>query len=565
MSSTRRSAVQNSSNPDSPGLATWLGALLLLLSTPLFLRMPLTNDTLLYDLQTRLFTEGAVPYRDVLEPNWPGVFWIQSAIRGIFGRSSEAMRAFDLACILATCGMSRLLANKAGATIRGANWLGLAFLAFYLGCSEWCHCQRDVWLLFPITLATWLRLFRFGRALSPFGYCALAICDGAIWGAAIWLKPYAGLVALAVGFTTLPLVPRGRLAIEIVGTLTGGATALLAGMAWLANTGALAPWLETMQVWNPRYLAAGRVNWTWPRFRVMALRMQPWYGLHLVAVPLAVLSVTKLFRRWVALRSELWSNRGVLVTTASLSAIYLATMLHVFLLQHLFDYVHAPAVLLAIVVVGVWLAQPDRSANWRLVAVAMGVLAAVQSPLSKPERVRLWWACVTQPTNSKLQDKLALLANPRRVHIERVAQFLREQHPGQGDILAYNSDLIGLYEQLQQRPPTRFVYLFELLAYFPNQRDELMAAVEKSEHRFVVSDLASCGMSFSEALEIGPDGPNAPPPKYRASSRPSYPWSQRVVFRSGPYLVHKVSGPLGKPGPLPRLSTSMSATTLARQ
>ena len=68
---------------------------MLFVAAPLFLRMPLTNDTLLYDLQTRLFTEGAVPYRDILEPNWPGVFWIHSAIRGVFGRSSEAMRAFD--------------------------------------------------------------------------------------------------------------------------------------------------------------------------------------------------------------------------------------------------------------------------------------------------------------------------------------------------------------------------------------------------------------------------------------------------------------------------------------
>lgn len=521
------------------------GGLILLLAVPLFLRMPLTNDTVLFDLQTRMISEGSVPYRDVLEPNWPGVFWVHWAVRSVLGSSSEAMRLFDLCGVMALSWMLSKLALFAGATRHGVAWLSLALMAFYLSCSEWCHCQRDTWLLVPMTAAICLRMRRLNGEMTPWVYTLTALGEGFLWGAACWLKPYATLVAASVWIVTLPSFSTWRKAAADAGlVIVGGVIAGIGGLTWLMRTGAWPFWLETMRDWNPRYLAAGREHWVLPRFEAMFWRMQPWYWLHLLALPLALGSF-----RHTPHADGLRLNES----RAVLAAIYLATLAHVIFLQHLFDYVHAPAVLLAIVVVGTWLAQPQRSRRWRFVIVAFGLIAAIQSPLLKPQRIRLWWACVTQSNGAglqnkaRLQDKLALLPNPHRVHLERVADFLRQKNPDCKAVNALNSDLVSLYSRLDLRPPTRFVYVWELLLYFPQQRNEIMTELANSRHRFVVSDLVSCGMSLVDAWEIGPDGPHTPPPKYQVGRRGKYPWSHPVVFRSGPYLVHEVTGSIGKP------------------
>ncbi len=528
----------------SPSLALPLICLaaLLLLAVPLFLRMPLTNDAILFDLQTRLFSEGAVPYRDVLEPNLPGVFWVHSAVRGVLGKNSEALRLFDLVVMAAVTWLLGKLVMKSGGTSRSAMWLAATVLTFYLGATEWCHCQRDTWLLLPILAATGLRLYRLGRNLPP--TAALSLAEGLLWGAGVWLKPYAALVAVAVWLMTLRGFRSQRQGlIDTTWVLLGGMVAGVCGVGWLVQTEAWPYWLETMRQWNPRYLAAGREHWVWPRFQAMVWRMQPWFALHLLALPFAVVTLRKF---WQRPRNPEGALVGDLPHLA-LSAVYLATMTHVFLLQHLFDYVHAPAVILAVGVVGTWLSQPNRSPRWRIAVLAFGILVLASSPLFQRQRVGLWWACLTQPSSPKLQDRLALLANPRRSHIERVAEFLRKQTPRNGEVCVYNSDLVGLYQRLELRPPTRYVYLFELLTYFPDQRGEIVSTVGNSGHRFVVTDLASCGMPLSQAMAIGPDGPTAPPPAYHAVSRRNYPWSHRVVFRSGTYLVHEITEQNSKP------------------
>ncbi|QDU12804.1 hypothetical protein CA11_05840 [Gimesia maris] len=88
--------------PDRPSL--WntsnlaLGSLLLLVvtATPQLVCMPVTNDVSYYDLQTRTVMRGGVLYRDIVEPNFPGVVWVHLTIRGMFGWSTEVLRVCDL-------------------------------------------------------------------------------------------------------------------------------------------------------------------------------------------------------------------------------------------------------------------------------------------------------------------------------------------------------------------------------------------------------------------------------------------------------------------------------------
>ena len=97
-----------------PVLLAWAGLLLVLgIGLPLFLRMPLTYDTVQYDLCARTVLRGGAMYRDAADNNMPGVIWIQAAARAMVGWRSESLRLVDFALISVT--IQLLLALVAGA------------------------------------------------------------------------------------------------------------------------------------------------------------------------------------------------------------------------------------------------------------------------------------------------------------------------------------------------------------------------------------------------------------------------------------------------------------------
>ena len=133
-------------------LCVWLG-----IAAPLFIGMPLNSDTALYDVQTRAVLSGGVAYRDIVEPNLPGALWIHLGIRSAFGWSSEAMRTVDLVVLGITLWL------WAGAFERKNHVTPIFLLAatlFYMTRNEWCHAQRDTWMLMPAGLALNLRYRR---------------------------------------------------------------------------------------------------------------------------------------------------------------------------------------------------------------------------------------------------------------------------------------------------------------------------------------------------------------------------------------------------------------------
>src|SRR6188474_3156780 len=99
-------------------VAVALVAMAIVVHGPLFVRSPLGPDPVMYDLQAQLVRDGGVLYRDMLEPNLPGAVWMHLAVRSVGGRSSEALRLFDLmwfgaAALLAT----RLIGGSAAKRI----------------------------------------------------------------------------------------------------------------------------------------------------------------------------------------------------------------------------------------------------------------------------------------------------------------------------------------------------------------------------------------------------------------------------------------------------------------
>ncbi|QGQ31870.1 hypothetical protein [Gimesia maris] len=156
--------------PDRPSL--WntsnlaLGSLLLLVvtATPQLVCMPVTNDVSYYDLQTRTVMRGGVLYRDIVEPNFPGVVWVHLTIRGMFGWSTEVLRICDLILF----GLTVTFLARFVSPVR----FQLSFLLFlaYYSVSEWCHVQRDLWLLLPTAVALnlrWAQIRRCSEAHPP--------------------------------------------------------------------------------------------------------------------------------------------------------------------------------------------------------------------------------------------------------------------------------------------------------------------------------------------------------------------------------------------------------------
>jgi hypothetical protein len=78
----------------------WLTLLgLLVTAVPLFLCMPLCNDTTLWDLAARTVMRGGLLYRDLFETNLPGMLVPHVAVRSLFGWRWEALRAADLVMV----------------------------------------------------------------------------------------------------------------------------------------------------------------------------------------------------------------------------------------------------------------------------------------------------------------------------------------------------------------------------------------------------------------------------------------------------------------------------------
>ncbi len=225
---------------------------------------------------------------------------------------------------------------------------------------------------------------------------------------------------------------------------------------------------------------------------------------------------------------------------------YLGWVAQAYFLQHLFDYVHAPAILLSLLLLTAALAGADRS-FWRTGGiVAFALLAVAASPVFSARRLEVWRDCLSGPVSPRLQDRLTHFSNPDREDLQRVADFLRREGAAGRDVCLFNSDFVSLYQTLNLRPPTKFIYFYELATFFPERSAELERALSESGHRYVVTDLVSCGMPQAYAEAIGPDGPLAPPPAYPTDRQDAYPWSHPVVYRSGTYLVHRVDGPVGR-------------------
>jgi hypothetical protein len=598
----------------------WMLLLALLISNgPLFLCMPIIDDTSLWDLYVRDFLRGATPYRDYFETNPPGMLWVLVLVRSLLGASSVALRAADLlffgiVCLLlfdavkrpgaavpvgrallpvkdrptgksacSTTGKSARPTACAHDTQRLLPWVLLVCLGFYFSISEWCHCQRDMWLLLPALTGLALRRRQVQRlqdapTASVFPW---AVGEGLCWGLGVWIKPMVVIPAFCLWAVGVGLRRRtGTLArqplrdgqecpsyggqtrrvkpvlVDLAGLLAGGMLAGAAGLSWLWISGAWPYFWETFLEWNPRYVAAGREHWTLVRFLGTAWRLSPWFLLNMPAV---VIAVRALARAWKARGAEPAAEHREI---ALFAAFYLGWLAQAFCLQHLFDYVHAPGTLLAVAVcVGAVVRGCGRAG--KTAALGFATVALICSPALAWNRLATWPLCVTQGSTPAVRDRLKVLQTPDWQDLHRVAEYLRRQNLRDGELACFHNSLVHLYLELGLRPATRYVFLEICTVFFADRRDVLREALSVSRQKYVVTDLLAGGLSRNDLGRLPSGGRSfslvTPPPVGRAllpvakpptgkSARPTdnvYPWSQPIVFRAGRYAVHRVSRPVG--------------------
>lgn len=533
-------ALSTSDSADAPVLPVRWSVpaliLLLLISLPIVVCMPITSDTVLYDLQAKNVFAGGVMYRDILEPNLPGAVWIHMLIRSIVGWSSELMRCFDLLIVSAACLLLAMIPRwpkfrdlKAGQYRRrlcrfdaGIPVTLLTMAAFYLSRNEWCHCQRDSWMLLPVALAATLRItsHQYVSSAKRTRVRLQAVAEGLCWGGAFWIKPHVAITAITVFSTDLWLQRDRRSEVQrLLWVILGGILAAIPGVVWLFQSGAWPHFWEMQLNWNPEYVAAARSRRSWQRVWTTLVHFHPWWIVHILAIGR---SIQVMNRAWTARSghdpADNQLSQQSLKTPPQaamlMAAIYLSWLAQAAFLQHSMDYIQVPPVILAIVVVSMTEWRLPLQAK-RIAAAAFAALTLIESPQLQPQKIGNWVSCYRSGSSPQLRESLACVPLPDWHHFVPVAEFLQNQHVQPGDVTCYNVHCIHFYSALHIPPSSRYVGISSLLELFPSRRSKIEHTVRHCGHRFVVADVLE--------TEPIPD---------------RFPWNLPVVFQSGTFRVY---------------------------
>lgn len=354
--------------------------------------------------------------------------------------------------------------------------------------------------------------------------------EGICLGAGVWIKPHVVIPASCVWIASVLRQPFHSVLADLVGLLVGGVLAGVAGIAWLVGTGAWPWFLDMMLHWNPEYVQAGGSLWKGFILRALLYRLSPFCLVHLLAVPVAALIVSK------------GGRAGDRTTHLWLPAVlYLSWCAQVVLLQHPYDYVHLPPILLGIVLLVLWLALDWRQhPGRRQLAYAALCVAVMFSPVKDSHRVRLWTASLRSGSTSELRNKLAQIPYPDWEDLERVGELLADQEVRDGEVTCWSNDLVHLYRDLDREPSTRFVFADTHLSYFPSRRREIQKALAASQQRYVLTNLMAGGLIVDQAKAIGPEGLLGFPPGFPEKLRREFPWDLPIAFRAGSLVVHRI-------------------------
>jgi hypothetical protein len=528
--------------------------LVVVIGTPIFLCMPRNFDIYHYDICARNLLNGGVHYRDTFDNNLPGIVWLQAGIRWLIGWGSESLHAVDL--LFFSIDVLFLLPwVRRGARI----WTAAALYAFYLFLPEPCPCQRDVWMLLPAVIGLTLRRRQVERmslqAYPVLSVISAALLEGLCWGAAVWIKPFVFVPGLACWLVSVLLVRKARpggiglLIADFLGLLTGGVLIGALGLIVLWRSESWPYFWEILLVWNRDYGAVTqRLDVRFGNLGIFLYLFLPWSLAPCAAVYLAAR----------ALKSELASGETPVSPsemnrpkTALLAAFFLGWLFQALFLQLPHQYVLSVTVIPAVVLIGAlyrWRQLSLVPATMRMCFIAF--MALIWTMAFRSDRIPLWARCCREGSTPELRSLLVMRKETAYAvdakALAKVEDFLVQQGVKDGDVTCMSGCTHPLYLDLNLKPSTRFPQVEMTCLFFTAHRQEVLAELNASHQRFIVSDLVWTGLSTEEAEETNPNDPLALPRQFPDKFALAYPWNEPIVFRSGRYVVQRVTGPASR-------------------
>ena len=521
--------------------------LVLVVGLPLFLSLPLWTDVVHYDICARRLFRGGAMYRDVIDNNLPGMIWAQTVIGALFGWRVQTLRIMDLGIL--TLAVVLLLKwipeRKRNASVR--IWVATVLAVFYLFTPETCHCQRDCWMLLPSVVALRLRdrqLQLFANSAGGATLFRQALLEGLCWGAAFWIKPFVAVPALACWVVSVLARRRNRSGVwfDAAGLIAGGLIAGSLGLAWLAFTGSWHSFWEILLVWNREYAS-------YVYFR-MSRSDEIYYWLE-YSLPWALVLVLTTATALTAIHHAVRGHGNASHKTASralLGAFSLGYLVQAVFIQFPHSYVLAAAVFPAVVFVAGACPKQYPPCLRRIALLVFPALVLFITPGLIPSHLMQWPRCWSEGGTPELWDQLTLVAYAIDWQdLARVATFLRAEGLQDGELICLSGCTHPLPLMLNLEPCTRYNHVNQALHFFPNRTKQILSELAASRPRYVVSDLVDVGMMYNAARE-GRAGqrPALPPcfPRHRFAT--IFPWYEPLVFRSGRYVVHRVTRPITK-------------------
>jgi len=239
-------------------------------------RWPLVHDAPIMHYIAWRILEGAAPYRDLFDMNFPGTYALHLGVVGLLGTGDAAWRAFDLAWLAAgSLAVAALAAPWGGVASAGG---ALFFAAHHLAGGAGQAGQRD-FLLCPFLLLGALGVARWleAPAAAPAGGAPGAgaprwralVGAGLALGAAITIKPHTAVLAAALGAF---VVAGGRGPRRAAPAALYAAAVLAppaASVAWVGALGALPAWRAiVLEYLVPLYARLGRPpSWGFHRWQ----------------------------------------------------------------------------------------------------------------------------------------------------------------------------------------------------------------------------------------------------------------------------------------------------------
>lgn len=213
---------------------------------------PLAHDAPIMHYVAWRILDGATPYRDLFDMNFPGVYLAHLLLLVTLGPGEVAFRAFDLMMLLA-------IGAGLACALRGPGGLAAAalFALYHLAGGPWLAGQRDLMLCVCLAWGA-AGILAALRAADPGRTRWLAVSALSL-GAGAWIKPHAGAPALALVAWTWWVHRGPSRARAVVVVVAGVALPGLVTLAWLAWTGGLGAFADiTLRYLIPLYSRVGR-------------------------------------------------------------------------------------------------------------------------------------------------------------------------------------------------------------------------------------------------------------------------------------------------------------------